>query len=215
MTDHCRAAPLVWLTAWKEEIATQRNDFENACLCRLAGTVPAGCRVTVLADRGFGDQKLFAFLDKIGFGYVIRFHGNIRMTDTAGTSKPAAEWRGVRAAGRASCATPAKRRSRLRGVTAKGQLVGAVVCVHAKAMKEPWCLAASDAEAPAAILVNHYGDHQDVWGAHAAAARAAPFPLSLASPGYQRSNSSPSVPSSFRLRVCGNSCAPRLVHCIC
>ena len=37
-----------------------------------------------------------------------------------------------------------------------GYRVGAVVCVHAKAMKEPWCLAASDAEAPTAMLVNHY-----------------------------------------------------------
>ncbi len=34
--------------------------------------------------------------------------------------------------------------------------VGAVVCVHAKAMKEPWCLVASDAEAPTAMIVNHY-----------------------------------------------------------
>ena len=34
--------------------------------------------------------------------------------------------------------------------------MGAVVCVHAKGMKEPWCLAASDAEASAATLVNHY-----------------------------------------------------------
>ena len=41
---------------------TQRNDFEDACLCRLAALVPAGCRVTILADRGFADQKLFAFL---------------------------------------------------------------------------------------------------------------------------------------------------------
>lgn len=31
-----------------------------------------------------------------------------------------------------------------------------MVCVHAKAMKEPWCLAASDPEATAAVLVNHY-----------------------------------------------------------
>jgi hypothetical protein len=34
--------------------------------------------------------------------------------------------------------------------------VGAVVCVHAKGMKQPWCLAASDPEATAAVLVNHY-----------------------------------------------------------
>ncbi len=147
VTDHGRAAPLIWLTVWKEEIATRRNDYEDACLCRLAETVPPQCRVTILADRGFGDQKLFAFLGRIGFGYVIRFRGNIRVTDADGTSKPAAEWVGK--SGRA-------RKLRDARVTAKGQQVGAVVCVHAKAMREPWCLAASDPEASAAMLVNHY-----------------------------------------------------------
>jgi len=147
VSDHGRAAPLLWLSVWKEEIATRRNDFEDACLRRLTETVPTGCRVTILADRGFGDQKLFAFLGELGFGYVIRFRGNIRVTDACGTSKPAAEW--VGRGGRA-------RKLRDARVTAQGQRVGAVVCVHAKAMKEPWCLAASDPEASAATLVNHY-----------------------------------------------------------
>ena len=35
--------------------------------------------------------------------------------------------------------------------------MGAVVCVHAKGMKEPWCLAASDPEATASLLVNNNG----------------------------------------------------------
>ena len=147
VTGHGRAAPLIWLTVWKEEIATRRNDFEDACLSRLAETLPAGCRVTILADRGFGDQKLFAFLGRIGFGYVIRFRGNITVSDADGTGKPAADW--VGRGGRA-------RKLRDARVTAKGQRVGAVVCVHAKGMKEPWCLAASDPEASAAVLVNHY-----------------------------------------------------------
>ena len=30
------------------------------------------------------------------------------------------------------------------------------MCVHARDMKEPWCLAASDAEALAGTLVKHY-----------------------------------------------------------
>jgi hypothetical protein len=147
VTGHGRAAPLIWLTVWKEEIATRRNDYEDACLRRLAETMPTGCRVTILADRGFGDQKLFAFLDDLGFGYVIRFRGNIRVTDTNGEARPAAEW--VGRAGRA-------RKLRSARVTAQGQQVGAVVCVHAKGMKEPWCLAASDPEATASVLVNHY-----------------------------------------------------------
>ena len=74
VTGHGRAAPLIWFTVWKEEITARRNDFEDACLRRLAETVPEGCQVTILADRGFGDQKLFAFLGELGFGYVIGAH---------------------------------------------------------------------------------------------------------------------------------------------
>ena len=147
VTSHGRAAPLLWLSVWKEEIATRRNDYEDACLRRLAETLPPGCRVTILADRGFGDQKLFAFLGELGFGYVIRFRGNIRVTDASGETKAAAEWIGR--GGRA-------RKLRHARVTAQGRQVGAVVCVHAEGMKEPWCLAASDPAATAAVLVNHY-----------------------------------------------------------
>jgi hypothetical protein len=39
---------------------------------------------------------------------------------------------------------------------AQGRQVGAVVCIHAKGMQEPWCLAASAPDATAAVLVNHY-----------------------------------------------------------
>jgi len=147
VTGHGRAAPLLWLSVWKDELKDQRNDFEDACLRRLAELMPSGCRVTILADRGFGDQKLFAFLTELGFGYVIRFRGNIHVTDADGNSKPAAEWVGK--GGRARKLTDAR-------VTAKGQQVGAVVCVHAKDMKEPWCLASSERDATAATLINHY-----------------------------------------------------------
>ena len=147
VTGHGRAAPLLWLSVWKEEIATRRNDYEDACLRRLAELVPSRCRVTILADRGFGDQKLFAFLGELGFGYVIRFRGNIHVTAEDGETKSAAAWVGK--GGRA-------RKLRHARVTAQGRQVGAVVCVHAKGMKQPWCLAASDPEATAAVLVNHY-----------------------------------------------------------
>src|SRR5271166_2402698 len=148
VTSHGRATPLLWLSVWKEELAEQRNAFEDACLVRLSEVVPPGCHVTILADRGFGDHKLFKFLTELGFGYVIRFRGNIHVTDETGETRPAAEWVGK--SGRAR---------KLRGarVTAgHAYQVGAVVCVQARAMKEPWCLAVSDADALTATLVNHY-----------------------------------------------------------
>jgi hypothetical protein len=147
VTGHGRAGPLLWLTVWKDELTKQRNDFEDSCLRRLAELAPAGCRITILADRGFGDQKLFGSLAELGFGYVIRFRGNIQVADAEGTTKPAAEWVGK--GGRARKLTDAR-------VTAKGRQVGAVVCVHAKDMKEPWCLATSERDTTAATLINHY-----------------------------------------------------------
>ena len=148
VTDHGRAMPLVWLSVWKHELKDQRNDFEDTCLLRLSQVVPPGCRVTILADRGFGDHKLFAHLTDLGFGYVIRFRGNIHVTDASGETRTAAEWVGT--AGRA-------RKLRAARVTAShAYQVGAVVCVHAREMKEPWCLAASDPEAPAAMLIKQY-----------------------------------------------------------
>src|SRR4051794_32579474 len=146
-TGHGRAAALLWLSVWKNELKNQRSAYEDTCLQRLSELLPPGCRVTILADRGFGDQTLFAFLDRLGFGYVIRFRGNIHVTAADGQSKPAAAWAGK--GGRA-------RKLRDARVTAKGQQVGAVVCVHAKGMKEPWCLASSDGEAMATTLINHY-----------------------------------------------------------
>jgi hypothetical protein len=172
VTGHGRAAPLVWLSVGKDELTKQRNDFEDACRCRLAELLPAGCRVTILADRGFGDQKLFAFLPTLGFGYLIRFRGTIHVTAADGQTKPAAQWalsrcrrqptRSVgRREGKARLASRPGQGGRARKlaharVTAKGQPVGAVVCVHAKDMKEPWCLATSEQDATATTLINHY-----------------------------------------------------------
>ena len=96
----------------------------------------------------FGDHKLFNFLDNgLGFDYVIRFRGNIHVTDANGETRPASEWVGK--GGRA-------RTLRHGWVTEDHYEVGTVVCVHAKDMKEPWCIAASDPQAKARTLINHY-----------------------------------------------------------
>jgi Transposase DDE domain len=147
VTRHGRATPLIWLTVSKDELKDRRNDWEDLCLSRLAEVLPEGVAVTILADRGFGDTKLFAFLDELRFAYVIRFRGNIHVTAADGETRAAAEWVGV--GGRA-------RKLREAEVTAGRHKVGAVVCVHAKNMKEPWCLAASDGQTSARKIMDYY-----------------------------------------------------------
>jgi hypothetical protein len=147
VSNHGRATPLLWLTVLKDELKNSRNDFEDLCLARLAELLPDGVSVTILADRGFGDTKLFGFLETLGFDYVIRFRGNIHVTAADGETRAAAEWVGK--GGRA-------RKLRDAEVTAARHKVGAVVCVHARDMKAAWCLAASNPEATAREIINYY-----------------------------------------------------------
>ena len=140
ITRHGRATPLLWLTVDKDELKDRRNDFEDLCLTRLKAILPEGVAVTILADRGFGDVKLFEFLESLGFGYVIRFRGNVHVTAADGETRLAADWVGKK--GRARLLRGAE-------LTAARHKVGAAVCVHAKGMKEAWHLAASDATASA------------------------------------------------------------------
>ena len=114
----------------------------------LAEVLPAEVRVCIVADRGFGDQKPYRVLtDELKFDLVICFRGNITVT-ADGEARPAAEWVGV--GGRARV---------LRGatVTAAGYPVGTVVCVQAKDVKQPWCLATSVTNETARALINLYG----------------------------------------------------------
>jgi Transposase DDE domain len=147
VTRHGRATPLVWLSVLKDELADTRNDFEDACLRRLAEVLPDGVKVTILADRGFADARLFGFLDELSFGYVIRLKGNTKVSAADGPTRPAAGWVGQ--GGRA-------RKLREARVSEAQCPVGAVVCVHAKDMKEPWCLVASDGRATAPQIIKLY-----------------------------------------------------------
>ena len=122
-------------------------------LVQLAEALPADVNVLIVADRGFGDQKLYQVLtEELKFDYLIRFRGNIAVTSAEGETRPAAGWVGV--GGR-------PRTLRNAFVTANGYQVGTVVCVHAKDMKEPWCLAASTATDTAKQLMTTYGKR---WG---------------------------------------------------
>ena len=88
ITDHGRATPLVWLTVDKRTLKDNRSLYEHRVLVRLAELLPADIKVCVVADRGFGDQKLYRMLtEELCFDYVIRFRGNIAVTATTGETR--------------------------------------------------------------------------------------------------------------------------------
>jgi hypothetical protein len=149
LTRHGRATPLVWLTVDKASLKDRRNAYEYQALVRLADALPADIKVCIVADRGFGDQKLYRVLtEELAFDYVIRFRGNITVTAASGEVRTAAAWVG-----------PGGRARVLRGaaVTAECYQVGTVLCVHDRAMKQAWCLATSTTDATAKALMSLYG----------------------------------------------------------
>jgi hypothetical protein len=153
MTGHGRATPLVWLTVDTATLRNHRNEYEYQVLVRLADMLPADINVCVVADRGFGDQKLYRVLtEELHFNYVIRFRGNIKVTAADGEERTAMGWVG-----------PSGQAAVLRGamVTADQYQVGAVLCVRDKEMKGAWCLATSYKDATAGSLKGLYGKR---WG---------------------------------------------------
>ena len=153
ITEHGRATPLLWLTVDKKTLKDQRNLYEDRLLVRLAEILPPQVKVRLIADRGFGDHKLYRLLsEQLHFEYVIRFRGTITVTAADGETRTAAAW--VRPDGRART---------LRGatVTAERHEGGTVVCVRETDMKQSWCLAASSTDETAKDLTWFYGSR---WG---------------------------------------------------
>jgi hypothetical protein len=149
VTRHGRATPLIWLSVHKDELTDARNAYEDAAVRRLAEVLSNDVKVTLLA--GFADTKLFGFLDELGFDYVIRLKGNTKVSAADGPTRPAGEGQGGRA-----------RKLRDAAVTEAQCPVGAVVCVHAKGMKEAWCLATSNAAASSRQIIDLYSKRWSV-----------------------------------------------------
>jgi hypothetical protein len=127
ITSHGRATPLMWKTHEKAKLAKHRNLYEDELLAYFRQILPTDVKVTVLADRGFGDQAMYKSLIGAHMDFVIRFRGCIHVTDVHDKTTTAAEL--VPPSGRA------KKLSNVRVTHAK-TAVPAVVCVKAKNMKD-------------------------------------------------------------------------------
>ena len=147
VSSHGRATPLVWKTVSKANLKNRRGEWELLVIRRLHEILSEGVDIMVLADRGFGAQDLFAYLDTIGWGYAIRFKQNITVTVDR-QSKPASAW--VPASGHAKLLRDVQ-------ITHNGTAIGGVVLKHQKGMKEAWCIATNRPELGAAEIVSRYG----------------------------------------------------------
>lgn len=149
ITMHGRATPLCWKTVRTAEIKDgARNDLEDELLLRLRSAIADDVRVTIVADRGFGDVKLYDFLARERWNYVIRFREAIHVRIRGGERVPASEL------------VPEGGRARLWKnvtITAQEHSVAGFVAVKAAGMKDAWCLATNRTDLTAAQVVALYG----------------------------------------------------------
>jgi len=149
VTSHGRATPLVWKTVRKSQMAGDRNQHEDEVLGRLFECCPPSTQldITVMGDRGFGDQKLYKAIENCEQKYIIRFRECIKVEDEKGKSKPAREW------------LPGNGHARMlenvRITNQRTQIPG-VVLVKKKGMKEAWCLATNRTDLKASDVVKLY-----------------------------------------------------------
>lgn len=76
-----RSVPLCWASCHKNvyDGHRSRNAFEESLLLVLRSMIPAGQKVILLADRGFGRTELARFCQAHGFDSVIRICPNVHV----------------------------------------------------------------------------------------------------------------------------------------
>lgn len=147
MTSHGRATPLMWKTILKTQLKHNRARFEDQLLSQLKEVLPIDVKVTLIADRGFADQKFFSFLEnELHFNYVIRIKANTSIFNKEGVPKAAKEW--LHPTGRAFILRDCQ-------ITKGKTSINSFIAVKRKGMKDAWYLA-SNLDLSANTLINLY-----------------------------------------------------------
>lgn len=126
-TTHDRSTPLVSKAIRRSALGDKRNENEDHLLLLFAAEVPGDVRVTVVADRGFGDSKLYRLHGEIGFDNLIRSRGVIAVESAEGEVRKGRDW--VGASGRITVLKEAK-------VTVRREPVPVMICVRDHVMKD-------------------------------------------------------------------------------
>jgi hypothetical protein len=125
------STPLLWKSVEKKQLKHNRARYEDQLLSRFKEVLPGNIEVTLLADRGFADQKFFRFLDEeLQFKYIIRIKSSTTIISGEKKAK-AREW--LRPDGRIfSLKNPC--------ITLKAYEVVQFVAIKDKGMKAEWFL---------------------------------------------------------------------------
>lgn len=149
ITSHGRATPILWKTANKSSLKNNRARYEDQILSKLKEILSPEIKVTILADRGFADQKFFKFIsEELGFFYIIRIKSTTNITDKKGITKQAKQW--LREDGFVSTIDKAN-------ITGEHYPVAKFVSTKQKNMKDAWYLVTNCNDLTGSEIVRFYG----------------------------------------------------------
>ena len=99
-----RAIPLLWASYTDGQLHRSQNSLEEGLLRLLVSMLPAGVRVILLADRGFGRTELARTCQELGVRFLIRIKPDVCVTHPNYTGRlddypiKKGMWRGLSAA---------------------------------------------------------------------------------------------------------------------
>lgn len=149
ITSHGRATPVLWKTVNKSSLKNNRARYEDQILSQLQKVIPKKIKVTILADRGFADQKFFEFIEKeLLFSYIIRIRSNTYIYDEKGEARLAKGW--LKENGHTRCLKNV-------GVTKTQYHTARFVCAKQKNMKDAWFIVSNRHDLNGTQLMKLYG----------------------------------------------------------
>ena len=139
------SVPILWKSVDNSRIKYNRARYEDELLSRLKGILPEGVKITILADRGFSDQKFLRFLsEELGFNYIIRIKSNTTILHQNAKLKAHERLQKGRMVTLKEV-----------GVTLQNYPVKTFVATQDKGMKAPWYLVSNLSE-PGSDIIKKY-----------------------------------------------------------
>jgi len=147
-----RALPIYWAVVPKAKLTLNQNRIEEKFVTKLREILPRGCRVVILADRGFARVTFLRHLEKLKFKFVVRTQTKVWVETES--------FRGTLGA----LKVPRGTKTDL-GVVSYHKTerwpVRIIVCFDAK-QKEPWFLATNVGDEPFSRVVAWYGLRMEI-----------------------------------------------------